>query len=317
MRITTDTLIRGLMALVVLQSVFACQGEGDDAGEAVEDGAPSAPEAMTDDFVGPAVHTGACEYNVADGAVVDEDGRVTAPDGSSFVTAPCNRTDKFEGTSERALSAASTPTLNGWVTSAHKQAGTWYRSLSATWKVPPAPSHRSNQWIAMFPGLQDTMVAPNTILQPCLLWNNGLPTWSISPAITTPTKVYYGGGSKQVFPGDTIVGSVQGVNCTAAGVCDWVVSVHDVTRNITSSVTHHYSKPMKWAFGAVLEVGNITRCDEMPNTTSDGFSSIAVYRPDHTVSPTSWILNSPSHVVHCSFGTTSTGPGNAKLHWAP
>jgi len=206
-------------------------------------------------------------------------------------------------------------TANGWV-----EAAAWNVSLASTdnidylsgaWIVPAGPcpviaSDITPNCAGAIPNTEDHAVIylfngiePSTqtwILQPVLQYgDNGLfggDYWALASWIVGPDFAFYG-RPQTVYTGDSITGTVQmlGVN-TNNGTLYWQVTATDTSTSATSMIEGstaglHWT----WAYAGVLEVYDLTSCEEYPSSHHTVFSNTVV---DHgfsfltPVNPQEW-----------------------------
>jgi hypothetical protein len=208
-----------------------------------------------------------CVHEIAKFSHVNRDGRVTHPDGSSEQLPIC-RYPIFD-----ALGAGTfaPPTDSGWMEFAEVLPTTGYNfhDITAVMKVPFAPAttySTGGKVFYEFPGLEP--FNGQNILQPVLQYgNNGyfggayftMAAWTCGTG--TPWGCVYS-TPDSVATGDSIVGSIDAQSTT--GGTNWAIQMNDVTRSLTTGHTWKDTLMYGQAFGGVVEVYNLTTCDEFP-----------------------------------------------------
>ncbi len=218
-----------------------------------------------------------CVHQAPDGAHVDAHGYVAA-DGKRTDFPDCAYAPYDVPNAQKPLasdSASSVPggTLNGWLLNDQAISSTYLTALSNSWTVPAAPTHsETGETLIMF-GSFTTPEANNMILQPELRWTkaNG---WF------TTAEVFVNGGARcaqwdfqtsylKAAVGDTIGGHMAIISVTN-GVQRWEVSVTDSTNHTSTGFTVDGvdcavgKQVFKAAQGAVLEVHNVSQCNDLP-----------------------------------------------------
>jgi hypothetical protein len=230
---------------------------------------------------------------------------------------------------------------NGWV-----ESSAWNVSLaptdnidylSGTWTVPSGPcdviaSDATPNCVGVVPNTEDNAVIylfngiqPSTqtwILQSVLqLGDNGMfggNYWVLASWIVGPDFAFYG-RPQIVYTGNSITGTVQmlGVN-TNNGTLYWQVTATDTSTSATSTIQGstaglHWT----WAYAGVLEVHDLTSCEEYPSTGHTTFSDTVV---DHgfsfftPITPQEWgdVSYTPGG-PSCSYSVTAGSPST--LHY--
>ncbi len=264
-----------------------------------------------------------CVPEIEEGARIGRDGLVTRQDGTTHQLVPC-RYPRYGGGPAPTVSAtpAATSTFTGYVEYAYvSQTGIFYDGLTADWVVPAKPlaAYGNNQFYATFPGLQETV--HNVILQPAIQygvtgagggqywamasWQCGDP-WGNCPH--TPLT--------QINAGDAMFGSVLASNC-ANGVCDWTVTVRDVTTGQQRVLPVTATASQDLAVAGAVEVWNNTNCSMYP-VQGAFFTNVTLYRNSIPQTP-SWntfVQSNPAPTPFCSFDVTTT-QSTANLYHNP
>ncbi|WP_199152974.1 hypothetical protein [Chromobacterium sp. ASV23] len=215
-------------------------------------------------------------------------GRIQGADGSVRTGVLCQHvryTLRGEAISPRdthpaarpAASASAQDAVNGWVLDTELTTSSAYGGINARWTVPAAPAAADGQVVYFFPGLQDTNNV-QSILQPVLGWNAFNDNrWTIASWNCCQDGAVNYSTPQNVASGDLIVGTVRN-NCAAGTrTCtSWNINTQDISRNVSSALnqTSNYGQTFNWAFGGVLEVYGVSRCDDYPRDGAMSFTSI-------------------------------------------
>ena len=209
-----------------------------------------------------------CVRHVLKGETVLEDGRIQYADGSVEASAPVCGYPRYSP--QGALVTGNEPTTNGWVESASAMTTTSYHKMIVTWAVPPDPGSYNGQTVFLFPGFEDYNDV-KSILQPVLQYGpsaaGGGEYWSVAAWNCCPsgTADY----SSLIGANNGTIGTIRsncgpGVNQCAT----WNVEAKETGSGQTTSLTATPSEGQEfnWAFGAALEVYDVTQCDQYPDT---------------------------------------------------
>lgn len=186
--------------------------------------------------------------------------------------------------------------------------------LSATWKVPAAPSESSGQTLFFFPGLEPASTGGNPILQPVLTWVGG--QWSIASWAVGPTNSYVS-TSVNVAAGDTITGTIAGSGCnTTTGVCTgWTITTTDATTGKSTSLNAGgYPVAFDWAFGGVLEGYFVDDCAALAGGGQITFGNLQFKNAAGTSFVEPWATWVTSETPTCNFSVSTTS-SSATLDW--
>ncbi len=319
-----------LLALFVL-FLAACsspEGESTGAGQSALGGArglrrpsnvPSSYVATPNGYFDPS-----CVARLAPGETAKADGTIHTAFGGVRSVAGCTK-DRFDvagkvmpiGHAGAALqTAASTgiepaaaTTYNGWVESYNTTSIGAVSFLSSTWVVPATPSAgNQGQTIFFFNGLEG-LPTVESILQPVIAYENG--TWSATSWNCCASGTTFTGNTIAINPGDVIVGTVTGINCTASsGLCqNWLIETLDQTTNQSSVLqTESWGVALNWVFPAVMEVYGVSACNDFPASGKLTFFDQA-YTTVSGSSGTSagWSLGLGSVSPACSYGGQNNG----------
>jgi hypothetical protein len=242
-----------------------------------------------------------CVVEVPDGAHVNSHNwRVTRVDGSAFQIRLCSQPGRV-ATGRRTPSEASvgnTPEDSGFVAYGGFTNGGAWGKISASWRVPTAPTatfsavNDSDQTLYIFPGLEPTSGA--SILQPVLTYGIGGPIGqTYGGNFWSATSWYCGAVCAHsstvltVSAGDSLVGSVVASDC-ANGDCEWTVTTTDATTGHTSTMVVQDSAAYTEAFGGVMEAHHLLVCQDYP-ANGVVFKGISLFdQSNHQATP-SWI----------------------------
>lgn len=219
-----------------------------------------------------------CVNQLAQGDVLQQDQQsIKHADGSVDKIQPCafaryGADGEEMSENER---ADENPTASGWLASASVTTTTAYGYLYGFWNVPLAPTKDDGQYLFFFNGLEDSNNPETTILQPVLGWNTdysnawGIASWNCcvkGNANEAPPA--------PVSSGDLIFGYTLNTCAVGTETCSyWNVVTSDLTNKKISQFstdTSGYGQTFNWAFGGVLEVGNIVQCGDYPNGPAEG-----------------------------------------------
>jgi hypothetical protein len=218
--------------------------------------------------------------------------------------------DRFrqDGTRLRLSAMAMLPDGHDWVASAWQRLD-GARSLSATWKVPSAPTTDGGQTLYLFPGLEP--LGGTVVVQPVLTWTQG--TWSISSWACCVNGIVNHSTVLPVQTGDTILGEITGSNCNqAAGSCAaWTITTTDLATGLPTMFVADtddgdpITAPLPWVVGGALEAWNLTTCDQYP---ADGQWTFGPIRATTGAGGAlgAWTPVTPPETPSCAFRLTST-----------
>ena len=257
-----------------------------------------------------------------------EDGSIQSADGSVRATPPCGF-PRFDAngaplTTEtggliRSLSVADGLSFTGWVEAAHDDSMGPLSFLSTRWTVPSPPSANVGQTIFYFPGIQplEQRGSEYTILQPVLAWRGEqwlIESWNCCTEGNANT-----GPVVPVSPGDSIFGSIEGSNCDESGVCsNWVVDTLDTSTGAESRLdTTAYGNVMGWAFGGVLEVYDVSACDQYPEPGSVTFSELDLRSTGGASVQPTWQLDVTAEPPQCGYGVEVPDPSTVTVFASP
>lgn len=184
--------------------------------------------------------------------------------------------------------------------------------LSASWKVPTAPSTKGSQTVYYFPGAQRT-----TIIQPVLGWNAlSDNAWTLSSwNCCTNGQTNY---SKFVSAraGDTISGVMTGTQCSGNTCQQWAITTKDVTTGASTTLNTKPAQAYNWVFGGVMEVYSINSCSQYPASGNIAFTNVKVATTAGQAFSPTFYPTTASVTPACSYGVNAT-PTATTLSWAP
>ena len=260
-----------------------------------------------------------CVRHVSKGETVLEDGRIQYADGSVEASAPVCGYPRYSP--QGALVTGNEPTTNGWVESASAMTTTSYHKMIVTWAVPPDPGSYNGQTVFLFPGFEDYNDV-KSILQPVLQYGpsaaGGGEYWSVAAWNCCPsgTADY----SSLIGANNGTVGTIKsncgpGVNKCAT----WNVEAKETGSGQTTSLsaTPSEGQVFNWAFGAALEVYNITQCDQYPDNTGDSFTVQLYNQAGNLIAHPGWTGQVTTGITpSCGFNV-SVSATKERLGWEP
>lgn len=144
--------------------------------------------------------------------------------------------------------------------------GANYGQVYAEWDVPPTPVSNDGQTVYLFNGLEQ-YTSVITILQPVLGWNADFSSkWGIASWNCCAKGTVSEGTPVPVNVGDHLQGGVYFTCSAGTTSCStWNVVIGDYETHQQSALkTSSLGQTFNWAFGGVLEVYKITRCNDYP-----------------------------------------------------
>jgi hypothetical protein len=283
------------------------------------------PASVPDDYVvtpGGYFHP-SCVIEVGDGERITGLGQIERSDGRRRSFSKCQhpRFDKRGAElreSDAASKLAAEPQTSGWISSAQNSSQGPVRSLTADFKVPPAPSNPAGQVVYFFPGLEPASTG-NTIMQPVLGWNHagdGQQRWTMASWNCCQEGNIVHSNHVPVNVGDMLHGEMLGTNCGGDGVCaNWSVKTFDNdTTEFTFLDTTSYGQVMDWLFGGALEVYFVDQCAQLPVGNGIKFWNITTAVAAGQVSYPWFPAVGGGFDPDCSYGLTSTND-SVTLTW--
>ncbi len=194
-----------------------------------------------------------------------------------------------------------------------------YGELVSTWIVPPLPTSNDDQYVYIFPGLED-LNNTQSILQPVLGYDYIPNEWGIESWNCCPDGIVQYTGPVQVSAGDTIVGTIQSTCASGTLSCGtWNVTTEDETTGKSTELgdTPSEGQTFDWGFAAALEVYNIVQCSDYP---PNGYCALSDTFYDDTftaISPnpalTTYVITGVDPL--CSYGV-ATNSTQVTLLWS-
>ena len=182
-----------------------------------------------------------------------------------------------------------------------------YEEVYSQWTVPPAPASNDGQTLYFFNGLEDINDVVS-IIQPVLGWNgNGLSNWSIAAWNCCPVGTTNEAPPVSVNPGDQIEGYTFSTCGKGTKTCPtWdVVALDDQNENFSQLIdTPNEGQTFNWAFGAVLEVYNITQCSDYPAGEESGYGGTIGFHDQVVLNDQYVQINPPWTVTNLAGGLT-------------
>jgi hypothetical protein len=273
------------------------EGAGSDA-DPIEDGGSGAvrPPTVPGDFVTTphGYFHPSCVVEVAEGETLRDDGVLLRADGEAREVAGCRhaRYDR-EGrqiTRRSAVAGTLPAVVNGWVAATSSTSAGPVQEISATWRVPAAPTRARGQTLYFFVALEPAATGA-FILQPVLAWNGfDDQRWTIASWNCCKDGAVLHSPPRPVSPGDRISGSVIGESCDAEGVCaSWTVRAVSSRGTSTTLATGSYGAALDWEFGGAFEAFGVDACDQYPRDGRITFSSIVVRRIGGAAVTPAWV----------------------------
>src|SRR5512142_1450091 len=224
-----------------------------------------------------------CVHQVPNDSTIDN-GQVTLPSGARQSLKACTHPRIVKPGATNAApttGAARTPATNGWQSSTWWNSPTWMRKMTTNYTVPEAPS--TNGALNFFFSSMETG-SFDAIVQPVLTYggNGGLGgnywyanSWFVGPggSVTGPTV--------RAQPGDTVVGSMEGVNCDSNGAnCTWAITSTNARTGERSTINVASASSYTWAQSGVFESYGASSCSMLPANRHIGFWNVYVYGPN-------------------------------------
>jgi len=263
-----------------------------------------------------------CIAEIHDGERVNADGLVERADGTVRSLPTCAY-PHYAAVPGRAGPRQPPPFIgnDNWKADASTTAFGAVDFIQASWTVPPSPTATGT--VYYFPGFEHSPTADSGILQPVLAWNGAdapsgwvIYSWDCCVAGVTVTH----STPISVSDGASVSGYVSGTNCNMTNdVCnDWEVQTTVATGPSTSLSTTldttSIGDTMDWAFGGVLESGNVSACGQYPSTGTITFSNIVLHQlGGGNVSPQFFDVAEP-RTPQCVSSVTSTA-SSVTINW--
>jgi len=217
-----------------------------------------------------------CIAHMAKGDVLQQDeGAIQHADGTSETIQQCGYPHydsdgtKVVGDVKPTGNGTSEPPFIGhaWIEYASIHGTNNYGQVYSEWDVPAAPTSNDGQTVYFFNGLEQ-FSGDVTIIQPVLGYNSDYAdAWGIAAWNCCKNGTVQEASPAKVNPGDHLEGYVFN-NCKAgtAKCGSWdIVIVDEQNGNFSQLLkTSNFGQTFNWAFGAVLEVYNITKCADYP-----------------------------------------------------
>ncbi len=219
--------------------------------------------------------------------------------------------------------------VNGWVEDAEVYLpASFFDKITGDWYVPSLPSVATGQTIYLFNSLQYFSIYQplDTIIQPVLEYFGGSNGWQMQDWIVQGNSAYTG-AAVSVNEGDHISGLIQ-LNTSTQYQIQWT----DITSGnwwwIHLDLTGSFAnQSYQVANPGVLEVYNVTACNQLPNTSGTEFFYVGMYEGSPswnsftTVDPygSSWTLQiTPGLNPSCAYTVYAPTYSNwVYLEWRP
>jgi len=252
-----------------------------------------------------------CVRAVASGDTVLADGRVEHANGTRDAVAPVCSYPHYTPSGEVMLGGSKVDPLtiaHSWIEDGATTTTTAYGKLTATWRVPSAPTAYDGQTIYLFPGLVDYQT-DSTIIQPVLGWNAFFgQVWSVASWNCCPGGTTQYSSPVQVSTGDKIHGLIKSMCKAGVESCtNWKVTSTDTTthKSTTLSKTPSEGQTFNWAQSGALEVYEIVQCSDYPPDDATTFSKVALYDYNYQKIPNpGWSITSYYQGLNpqCNYG---------------
>jgi hypothetical protein len=171
---------------------------------------------------------------------------------------------------------ASPPSVNGWIEDTDTTSNTFFKSMNARWIVPPAPLDTGNKIVYFFPSFENDIPE---IIQPVLQYGgNGVcggNYWVIASWYCYPSGCHHS-ACKNVFPGDTIYGSIDFVS-QSGNTAIYSMTAMRLNSGVSTTLTINTNAGFRFAEGGVLEAYSIQVCPELPPGGSVMFNNIYLF----------------------------------------
>lgn len=262
-----------------------------------------------------------CVIDVGDNASIDNDS-VTLADGSRMAIPTCQHAHyatraQIGQVQPQFECGNSGEPVCGWKAWVQKNAQVWWKEVSASWSVPPEPTHfeAGDDTVYLFPDLQNSF----TIVQPVLQYGpspaGGSAFWSIGAwdCENAPGTCMHSTLSI-VYVGHKLSGYANGTSCTSAGVCTWSIRIQDNSApGVVQTFTHHEAAKMTRA-DVALETYDIGQCADLPASGAEAFSVTLIGSSGKT-STAGWVAHKGPYATGCNEHASSVGNSHAYLYW--
>lgn len=274
-----------------------------------------------------------CVRQLAEGDILLEDGPAIQHADGTVENLPACKYPHYTASGQIAIEAPEgLASLRAtWVedveTTPNPPPGTSYGKLTATWTVPPAPTSNDDQSFGFFPGLQQSHVQPDIILQPVLSWNSAFVTaWDLHSEVCCPGGHDFQSQPLGVDDGDQIKGTIK--NWCSAGTLTcpvWSVTSTDVNKSKSTTVPiKNNTRTFNWAFAAALEApSNLKQCSDYPPNGQISFSSVSLYDYNFNKIPNpTWLFDNDDSVAtppapQCGYTATQVTANQVTLYYLP
>jgi len=203
------------------------------------------------------------------------------------------------------------PTIShAWVEYASITTSTSYGQIYSEWDVPPNPAKTDGQVVYLFNGMEDASDVV-TIIQPVLGWNSDYANaWGIAAWNCCVNGQVNEGTPAKANPGDHLEGYTFMTCAKGTLTCSsWDIVIVDTQNGNFSQLigTSNYGQTFNWAFGAVLEVYNITKCGDYPAPDylgGVGFTNQSVLNNNFVSITPAWTVTNASKGLtpQCNYG---------------
>jgi hypothetical protein len=219
-----------------------------------------------------------CAFEVPAGATVNEAGDVLLNDKVIDHHAPC--TPEQMGLAADKKTPLLPPTISHawlddtWANATTISGQTMYSGMDSFWYVPAAPI-QNGALLYIFSSFVN--VANQEIIQPVLQWGSngqfGGNYWTIATWYCSPAHCPHSPGLGGIHSGDEIWGAMNIATPTS-----YKLEIEDLNTHTYSTGTPTVIGPMNTVQGGVLEVYNVTTCNNFPPQSAGiDFFDIDVY----------------------------------------
>jgi len=225
-----------------------------------------------------------CVTELSEDATIADDGTVTRADGRQDRLGPCSHPSFAARAADARVAGAEAaagevPSVNGWIIASWWDAPTWVRRLYENFTVPANPA-ANGAVVFLFPSFEG-IGGSGSIVQPVLQWGNngafGGNYWTIAS--------WYVWGSNSVHSapirvraGDFLWGGLEASDCQANGThCSWMITTRSRDLGRSTAIRIRGATQYRSVQGGVLEVYDLTGCDQLPASRAVRFAGLQVF----------------------------------------
>jgi hypothetical protein len=189
-----------------------------------------------------------------------------------------------------------------------------FKTFTATWGVPPAPTSQNSQVVYFFPGFEPA--DHSVIIQPVLQWNHDKSQqWEIASWYCDNGGNCGHSTPKRVYSGNTIQGNITAPSGCSSGVCTvFSITTQNLSNGDSTTYTYYNLNRAMTHRVVTLESYGITSCSQYP---SSGSLSMQTYvtRWDNTVANGLWLSQVNGGNPNCGYGVSSSGWNQVTLYF--